>query len=187
MARITILLNRIRSWSRISWQTVPIVWNPGKSHTIGTVRHGFWYRLLLLRHREPFDEEGSSPCGSLAERCYFLVHGGFEPAPSQLEGGKHNNCRSRGRSLHSFEGNNRCPEGDQPPPKRCERGFKLFVIQLKPCWIMNLDQSDKIGRRCAGGLEWVHLIDCPFEGEHFFGGPAPPLGDAMINRTSLYS
>ena len=62
----------------------------------------------------------------------------------------------------SPQGDNRCPERDQPSSKRRESGFKLFVIGSKTGWVMNLDQGDKIGRHCACGFEWVHHLGYPF-------------------------
>ena len=90
---------------------------------------------------------------SLAERCNFLIGGRFEPVPSRLEGRKNDNCRSRSRPVHPFQRDDRRPERDQPSFKWCESGFKLFVIGLKACRVMNIDQGDKIGRHCDCGFE----------------------------------
>ena len=110
--------------------------------------------VSLLRHGESFDEEAPGPCGLLAERCNSLIGGRFEPVPSRLEGGKNDNCRSRSRPVHPFQGDDRCPERDQPSSERRESGFELFVIGLKSCRVMNLDQGDEIGRHCDCGFEW---------------------------------
>src|SRR5262245_12288958 len=93
----------------------------------------------LLRHRESFDEEALGPCGSLAERCYFLIGGRFEPVPSRLEGGKNHDSRSRRRAVHPLQRDDRCAERNQPAPKRRESGLKLFVVRLKSRWVVNLD------------------------------------------------
>jgi hypothetical protein len=58
----------------------------------------------------------------------------------------------------SLQGDDRCPERDQPSSKRRESGFELFVIGLKSCWVMNLDEGDKIGRHYDCGLDWGRLI-----------------------------
>jgi hypothetical protein len=116
----------------------------------------------LLRQGESFGEEAPCLCGSLAKRCYVSVGGRFEPVSCRLEGWKNDNCRSRSRPIHPLQGENRCPERDQPSSKRRECGFKLFVIGLKSCWVMNLDQGDKISRHRDCGFEWVHPIGYPF-------------------------
>ena len=117
----------------------------------------------LLRHGESFDEEAPGPCGLLAERCNSLIGGRSEPVPSRLEGWKNDNCRSRGRPVQPFQGDDRCPERDQPSSKRRESGFELFVIGLKSCWVMNLDEGDKIGRHSDCGFEWGRLIGHGFD------------------------
>src|SRR5262249_39363529 len=96
--------------------------------------------------------------GSLAELFYFCVGVGFAPVPTRLEGWKNDNGRSRSRPVHPFQGDDRCPERDQPSSKRRESGFELFVMGLKSCWVMNLDQGDKKGRHCDCGFEWGRLI-----------------------------
>src|SRR5262249_37325192 len=62
--------------------------------------------------------------------------------------------RPRGRPVHPLQGDDRCPERDQPSSERGESGFELVVIGLKSCRVMNLDEGDEIGRHCDCGFEW---------------------------------